>query len=157
VTTVFDNSTLSWTVKVEGTDFTGTTSDVSLEIDNVAQTTTSVSTTEAIFTITNVSSQALTNNMLYFDVGLPQNHSLVAAQLDITPRLVSITPNTGSIGGTVITAIMPGATTTDTNIYIKKVGGTQSICQGPATVVSYGVVECKTKAEIISDGTLLYV
>lgn len=36
VTTSFDNSTLSWTVNVEGTDFTGSTSDISLEIGSVA-------------------------------------------------------------------------------------------------------------------------
>ena len=51
---IFDTSTMSWTVKVEGTDFTGTVDDVALEIDNVAQTTTSVSATEAIFTIDDV-------------------------------------------------------------------------------------------------------
>ena len=85
VTTFFDNSTFSWNIKVEGTDFTGTEGDVSFEINNIAQTTTSVSQTEAIFTIDNVTSQALANNLLFFEVGLPQNHSLVATQLDITP------------------------------------------------------------------------
>jgi hypothetical protein len=56
VTTSFDNSTLAWTVNVTGTDFTGATSDVEFYYANTLQTTTSVSSTEAIITITNVTS-----------------------------------------------------------------------------------------------------
>jgi hypothetical protein len=56
VTTSFDNSTLAWTVNVTGTGLTGTTSDVEFYYANTLQTTTSVSSTEAIITITNVTS-----------------------------------------------------------------------------------------------------
>jgi hypothetical protein len=71
VTTSFDNSTLAWTVNVTGTDFTGATSDVEFYYANTLQTTTSVSSTEAIITITNVTSQTMTGSNLYFEVGLP--------------------------------------------------------------------------------------
>ena len=56
VTTSFDNSTLAWTVNVTGTGLTGTTSDVEFYYANTLQTTTSISSTEAIITITNVTS-----------------------------------------------------------------------------------------------------
>lgn len=128
---------------------------MSLEIDSVAQTTTSISTTEAIFTISNVSTQAFANNKLFFEVGLPKNHSLVEASLAITPQFVSISPSSGSVGGTVITAIVPGATKTSTDLDIKKVDG-DSICES-VTVISYGVVECMTKAEVIDAATQLKV
>ena len=36
ISSSFDNTTLQWVVKVEGTDFVGGTGDVSLEIANVA-------------------------------------------------------------------------------------------------------------------------
>jgi hypothetical protein len=48
-----------WQLKATGTDFTGDTSSVELYIADVAQTTSSVSSTEAVFSIFNVSSQTL--------------------------------------------------------------------------------------------------
>ena len=77
--------------------------------------------------------------MVYFEVGLPENHTAVeASSLNITPRFVSIYPNTGSIGGTVITAVVPGATKTSIDIDIQDDTNT-TICDS-VTVVSYGVV-----------------
>ena len=56
VTTEFDNSTLAWKVKVTGTGFTGATSDVEFYYANTLQTTSSVTATEAVITISNVTS-----------------------------------------------------------------------------------------------------
>lgn len=105
-----------------------------------------------------MTSQSLASNKLFFTVGLPKNHSIVETPLGITPRLVSVSPRVGSIGGTVITAIVPGATKTmSKGIYIKKDGSSRSICDGDgsATVVSYGVIQCKTKADEIWTATEL--
>ena len=55
ISSSFDSASLQWLIKVEGTGFTGSTSDVSLEIEGVAQSTTAITTTEATFAITNVS------------------------------------------------------------------------------------------------------
>lgn len=52
----FENSTSQWQLKVTGTGLTGDTKSVELYIANVKQTTTSVSSTEAVFSITNVTS-----------------------------------------------------------------------------------------------------
>jgi len=75
----FDTTSLQWIVTVTGTDFTGDTSTTELQFSNVAQTTTSVSTTEAVFTISDISTQTLVANTLYFDIGLPENYTLVEA------------------------------------------------------------------------------
>lgn len=45
ITTAFDTSTLEWTVTVTGTDFETNTAGVELHISDVAQTTTSLSST----------------------------------------------------------------------------------------------------------------
>jgi hypothetical protein len=71
VTTEFDTTSLEWTVKVTGTDFTGSTSDLEFYYANTLQTTTSVSSTEAVITLSNVTSQTMTGSNLYFAVGLP--------------------------------------------------------------------------------------
>jgi len=67
---------------------------------------------------------------------------------------VSVSPNTGSIGGSVITATVPGATITSTGLDIYADGS--SICQ-TVKVVSYGVVECLTIAGEIAADTQLSI
>jgi hypothetical protein len=57
----FDESTYQWQLKATGTDFTGDSSTTELQIASVKQTTTSVSSTEAVFTISDVSSQTLSS------------------------------------------------------------------------------------------------
>jgi hypothetical protein len=52
----FDVSSNEWLLTVTGTDFTGDTSSVELFIEDKIQTTKSVSTTEAVFTIVDVTS-----------------------------------------------------------------------------------------------------
>jgi hypothetical protein len=68
---------------------------------------------------------------------------------------VSVSPNVGSIGGTVITATVPGATITSTDIDIVDSDG-NTVCQ-TVTVVDYGVVECLTITGEIAASTQLSV
>jgi hypothetical protein len=139
----FDASTMQWQLKATGTGITGDVSSTELHIFGVAQTTTSVSATEAVFTISDVASQTLNSQKLFFDVGLPDGHALVEASFALTPKLVSVSPNSGSVGGSLITASVPGATVSDTVSIVDSAGA--SICES-VTVTSYGVVECKTLA-----------
>lgn len=60
-----------------GTDFTGDTDSVELLVNDVKQTTKSVTATEAVFTVVDVSSQSVNSNVLYFDVGIPENHTVI--------------------------------------------------------------------------------
>jgi hypothetical protein len=45
-----------------------------------------------------------------FDVGKPFNHSLVEESITLTPRLVGIYPQVGSLEGTIMTILAPGVT-----------------------------------------------
>ena len=60
-----------------GTDFTGDTDSVELLVNDIKQTTKSVTATEAVFTVVDVSSQSVNSNVLYFDVGIPENHTVI--------------------------------------------------------------------------------
>jgi hypothetical protein len=80
-------------------------------------------------------------------VGIPAGHSLVESSFSLTPKLVSVSPVSGSVGGSLITAIIPGVTVSDTVSIVDSTGS--SICQS-VTVTSYGVVECKTLAQEIT-------
>jgi hypothetical protein len=140
----FDESTYEWMLKATGETFSGDTTTTEMLIGGLKQTTTSVSNTQALFKIDNVTSQSLKNNVLYFDAGIPKNHSLVEATKEIQPKLVSITPTSGSIGGSLITARIPGATVSNKVDIVD--GNGDTICQS-IKVVSYGVVECKTLAK----------
>jgi hypothetical protein len=78
---------------------------------------------------------------LYFDVGTPEAHSIVETSLSLTPKFVSISPSSGSVGGSLITAAVPGVVVGSTVSIVNSTG--TSICE-IVTVVSYGVIECKT-------------
>jgi hypothetical protein len=87
-----------------------------LQINGVSQTVFSHSTTLAVFTVTNVLDLVSSNMKLYFPVGLPENHSVITAGITLTPKLMSITPNEGGVGGTLIEAFVPGVGTATTGL-----------------------------------------
>lgn len=58
--------------------------------------------------MSNVNDLKLASMKLYFDVGVPEGHKKVEDGLVLTPKLVSISPSSGSVGGTVVTATVPG-------------------------------------------------
>ena len=91
-------------------NFTGDTSTTELYFGENKQKVVSVDETEAVFTISNVASSTVSGDdtRLYFDVGLPENHTMTWNQFNITPKLVSVYPKTGSYKGTVITLTAPG-------------------------------------------------
>lgn len=74
----FDATNNQYRIKVTGTGFAGTKSTVSLEIANVAQTTISATSTEVVFAITDIPSEAQTKAMwMYFPVGVPAGHEVI--------------------------------------------------------------------------------
>ena len=62
-----------------------------------------------------------------------------------------MTPVSGSVGGTLITAIVPGATVSDTVDILDSTYS--SICES-TSVTAYGVVQCKTLAQEIESTEL---
>lgn len=69
-----------------------------------------MSSTKAIFKVSNITGWELTNMKLYFDVGFPAGHDTVieGKNISLSPKLVSLTPNVGSAGGTIIVAKFEG-------------------------------------------------
>lgn len=74
----FDATNNQYRIKVTGTEFAGTASTVSLEIAGKAQSTISATSTEVVFAITNIASEAQTKAMwMYFPVGVPAGHEVI--------------------------------------------------------------------------------
>lgn len=117
------------------------------------QTCVSVNATTATFSVAGVSSNVLSNMVLYFAEGTPENHAVMDTSLTMTPTLVASGPATGSVGGTILTLNVPGAATGTSGLGVTDANGT-SICQ-TLTVTEYGKVLCHTLAQHINATTLL--
>lgn len=91
-----------------GTGFTGDVSSNQLEINGREQTTHSVTPTDAYFTITDVDDLVSQGLRVYFEKGNGLGTTVLDAGLTLEPKLTEITPNAGSIGGSVIVATVHG-------------------------------------------------
>lgn len=111
-----------------------------------------------VFAITNAPSETLTGMSIYFDDGFPNAHEVLtndtnSGDLVMSPELVSISPNEGSIAGTRLEVTAPGVTITSA-VDIVDASGT-SICDS-ISVEEYGKIACITKAmEINSEISIL--
>ena len=144
VSAAYDSSENDWVVTVDGTDFTGSTSTTIYAVNGVNQETLSVSSTQAKFKLTNITSQNITGAKLLFDVGKPKSHSLIEASITITPKLTGISPQVGSVNGQVIHVTAPGLTFGDeSSIMVVKAGTTTpNLCQN-MTIPEQGVLVCE--------------
>lgn len=66
------------------------------------------------------------------------------------PKLAQISPNEGTIGGTLITATVHGVVKGSKELSLVDAQGA-SICQS-LNVVSYSKIECLTVAQAVADG-----
>jgi hypothetical protein len=157
MTTEFDATAGAegWDVVIAGTGFTGDASTVSFEVGGTAQTGTEVTATQAKFRVSDVTSGTLASPFLYFPVGLPAEHALVAAGATLEPRLTQISPNVGSVGGTEIIATVHGVGTATEGLDLIDRNG-DSICQ-TLTITAYSVVKCVTKATDLGEDRAIRV
>jgi hypothetical protein len=138
-------------VKATGTGFTGDASSVKFSIEGVEQTTDSVSETEAVFIISNVTNSLLSNVKLYFDIGLPDGLDLLNADLTLTAKPELISPSQGSVGGTLLTVNVPGIGkgTMGLNLVDKD---KKALC-AQVTIPEYGILQCWTNSEEILEAS----
>jgi len=103
---VWDETNKYWTVEVTGTGMTGTPATTELNVNGRKQETISVTATKTVFKITDIDGFVLKNMNVYFDVGLPKGYDTVVKgkTLTLSPKLVSVNPNYGSVGGALIVA-----------------------------------------------------
>tara|TARA_B110000285_G_C15109051_1_gene609892 strand:- start:55 stop:501 length:447 start_codon:yes stop_codon:yes gene_type:complete len=138
---VFDSTLKDWTIVVNGTDFTGDTTSVSYTVDGIQQETISVTSTQAIFKIINVSNNVITGAKMLFEIGKPENHALVEAPVTITPKLISVTPNVGSFEGQTIVLRAPGLTVASSVRMVRSIRTWGECIE--ETIPEYGVLVCE--------------
>jgi hypothetical protein len=149
MTTEFDVETGKWEVKITGTGLrdaadSGDMSD--LQLNGKSQTIKSHSDTMAVFTVDEVTALTTTDVDLFFPVGIPAGNDLVKAGITVEPKLMMISPNVGTPGGTLIRATVPGVGTSMTGLDLIDASG-RTVCKDDAKVVSYGILECWTRRD----------
>ena len=81
---------------------------------------------------------------LYLAVGIPEGYTELLPGITFEPKLLSLSTNVGSAGGSLITAVVKGAGISDSITLIDS-ATSDDLCE-TATVVSYGQLECLTKS-----------
>jgi len=102
---------------------------------------------------------------VYFDVGLPKGYNTVimGKSFTLTPKLVSVSPNVGSVGGSLLIAKLEGVgpLLDKSETYFNAHGGTlidnstgASICS-KVEIRNYSEVACTTIPGVINSGTVV--
>ena len=81
---------------------------------------------------------------LYLAVGIPEGYTELLPGITFEPKLLSLSTNVGSAGGSLITAVVKGVGINDSVTLIDS-ATSDDLCE-TATVVSYGQLECLTKS-----------
>ena len=149
VSNAFDDATNRIIVTASGTgfpagDITGTT----LYLDGILQETLDVTDSEATFAVTDALDSVTSNARFYFADGLPTNFD-TKSFIEMEPSLVSISPSTGSSGGTLITVTGAGFGVNTIGLNLAIYGDSDTICE-EVTITGYGSFTCLTKEMQIS-------
>jgi hypothetical protein len=155
ISTHWDTASQKWQVIINGTGFTGSAATTVLLVNGVQQTTVSQdnSANYTIFEITDIAGTTLQNMKVYFDVGTPAGHDTIidGASLELQPKLISLSIQEGSAGGSLIQARVEGmgnvsaAAWTQAGVSLA-VGSTSALICESVESKSYGVVECLTSS-----------
>jgi len=140
----FDTAENQYVLTVTGTGFNATTDTTEVLIDNIKQEIISASDTEVKVRIVDM----MTSTSLNTDIHLPSGHPAgtdnlnYATGISLTPRIHSVSPNVGSIGGSLIIADVRGIGNMTTGVTL--VSGTVDICAS-VSIKKYGELQCLTK------------
>lgn len=116
-----------------------------LFIGGKKQVTQTVSGSQAVFHVTDVPSETVVGSTVIWDLGLGDGNAITQASLTLEPRLVSVSPNTGSQGGSLITLNVQGVGPATQALNVVDING-GSVCQS-IKIVKYGEVKCLTKVQ----------
>ena len=92
---------------------------------------------------------------LYFSVGLPNGYTELLDGITFDPKLVSLSSNTGSSAGSIITAQVKGVGVDDQVTLYDSVNSV-NMCQ-TSKVIAYGILECLTISQEIPTSITLSV
>ena len=144
VTNNFDSSSNSQVFTITGTSFpNGDTAGVTLHLDGIEQETLTVTDTVATFRVTEILSGS-PSLRVYFDDGLPAGYDSFNSAT-VAATLVSISPSTGSSGGTLLTVTGTGFGMDSQDVNLEHTSSATDICE-EVTITGYGSFTCLTKA-----------
>lgn len=113
VETGYDETQDAHLVTLTGSGFDGPASATELIIDGIVAECISLLPNQAIFKITNLKYTVPQDVQLYFEEGVPNGLEVVQTGLSFEPAFISLTPNTGSAGGTRVKISVTGLGTED--------------------------------------------
>lgn len=154
LSSAFDAATNTVVVTIEGSSFTaGSSSMVTLIVDGVEQTPIAVTDISATFELSGMKDESSSDVQVYFADGYASGYADFKT-LTATPSLVSVSPSTGSSGGTLLTVTGTGfgINTTGVNLVIEASG--DEIC-AEVTMLGYGSFSCLTKVMEINAADVL--
>jgi len=150
MTNAFDADTNTQVITLEGTGFGDDTSVIEFYVDGVAQTVLTAADTTATVTITEMLDETSSDVQIYFTDGLPTGYADFTS-LTVVPTLVSISPSTGSSGGTLITVTGTGFGTSTEGVNLTHDTSGTDICD-EVNMISPGTFTCLTTAMEITAG-----
>ena len=153
MTNAFDADTNTQVITLEGTGFGADTAGIEVYIDGVVQTVLTAADTTATVTVDEMLDETSSNMQIYFTDGLPTGYSDFTS-VTVIPTLVSISPSTGSSGGTLITVTGTGFGTSTEGVNLTHETSGTDICE-EVYMTGYGSFTCLTTAMEITSGDAL--
>lgn len=129
---------------IDGHGFGTDTSAVELYVDGVKQTVLTCTDTQMTFTLGGALDENSNNVQIYLADGYPTGYGAVKS-LSVVPTLVSISPATGSSGGTLLTVTATGVGTNSTGINLVIASSGVEVC-AEVNMTAYGTFTCLTNA-----------
>ena len=154
-TVAYDGISGKHQVEVFGYDITDVSPDtIQVYIGGVEQTVLQVTTSSVLIQVDDIKSGLESQTFeIYFEVGAGNGFAeLYQEGIVMTPEFKGLQTSTVSDSGSKIYAEVSGLGVDDTDVTLADVGGA-SICDS-AKMVSYGMLECMTKAQTLSSTTV---
>lgn len=140
-------------ITVSGYDIVDTTtSTVAAFIGGVQQNVLSVDATTVVIEITDVATMNAQTTELFFEVGAPNGLPDIYYGVSLTPVFQGLSISEGSSFGSTFEAYISGVGVDDT-VMLVNAANNAAICD-EAVMVSYGVLQCKSKAMALSSITV---
>ena len=150
MTNAFDAVTNKQIITLEGTGLGTDTTAIEFYVDGVAQTVLTAADTTATIMISEMLDETSSDVQIYFADGLPTGYADYLS-VTVVPTFVSISPATGSSGGTLITVTGTGFGTSTEGVNLThEISGTD-ICE-EVNMTGYGTFTCLTTAMEIVTG-----
>ena len=149
IQTSFDTESLTTKAVVTGTGLSET---AELWIDGEEMTFDSLTETEAIFTITYIEAVSSEDVQVYFADGSSEESAIYS--ISVVPSLLTVSPSTGSAGGTLIHVTGSGFGPLTEGLNLVRTSSSTNLCE-TVTITGYGEFDCLTVTGVVEETDLL--